>query len=195
MKIYHDQDADLKVLSDKTIAIVGWGNQGHAQGENLKDSGLNVIAADVPGSKAWKRAEAAGVKAMSVADAAKKADYIQILLPDEYQGKIYREQIAPNLEEGNVLGFSHGFNIRYFQIVPPENVDVVMVAPKGPGDLVRRTYQEDKEFPVWWRSSRIILEEAVDKALAMPRALEGPVQGSLRPHSLKRRRPISLGSR
>jgi ketol-acid reductoisomerase len=146
-KIYHDKDADLKVLKDKTIAIVGWGNQGHAQGENLLDSGLNVIAADLPGTNAWKRAEADGVKVMSVADAAKKADYIQILLPDEYQGKIYKNEIVPNLEEGMILGFSHGFNIRYFQIVPPKNVDVVMVAPKGPGDLVRRTYQEGKGVP------------------------------------------------
>lgn len=177
VKIYHDQDADLKALSDKTIAIVGWGNQGHAQGENLKDSGLNVIAADIPGSRAWKRAEADGVKAMSVADAAKAADYIQILLPDEYQGKIYREQIAPNLEEGNVLGFSHGFNIRYFQIVPPENVDVVMVAPKGPGDLVRRTYQEGKGVPCLVAVEQDHSGEAKKKALAYAKGIGGTRAG------------------
>jgi ketol-acid reductoisomerase len=177
VKIYHDQDADLKALSDKTIAIVGWGNQGHAQGENLKDSGLNVIAADIPGSRAWKRAEADGVKAMSVADAARAADYIQILLPDEYQGKIYRDEIAPNLEEGNVLGFSHGFNIRYFQIVPPENVDVVMVAPKGPGDLVRRTYQEGKGVPCLVAVEQDHSKEALKKALAYAKGIGGTRAG------------------
>ena len=177
VKIYHDQDADLKALSDKTIAIVGWGNQGHAQGENLKDSGLNVIAADIPGSRAWKRAEADGVKAMSVADAARAADYIQILLPDEYQGKIYRDEIAPNLEEGNVLGFSHGFNIRYFQIVPPENVDVVMVAPKGPGDLVRRTYQEGKGVPCLVAVEQDHSREALKKALAYAKGIGGTRAG------------------
>ena len=177
VKIYHDQDADLKALSDKTIAIVGWGNQGHAQGENLKDSGLNVIAADIPGSRAWKRAEADGVKAMSVADAARAADYIQILLPDEYQGKIYRDEIAPNLEEGNVLGFSHGFNIRYFQIVPPENVDVVMVAPKGPGDLARRTYQEGKGVPCLVAVEQDHSGEAKRKALAYAKGIGGTRAG------------------
>jgi len=177
VKIYHGQDADLKALSDKTIAIVGWGNQGHAQGENLKDSGLNVIAADIPGSRAWKRAEADGVKAMSVADAARAADYIQILLPDEYQGKIYRDEIAPNLEEGNVLGFSHGFNIRYFQIVPPENVDVVMVAPKGPGDLVRRTYQEGKGVPCLVAVEQDHSGEAKRKALAYAKGIGGTRAG------------------
>ena len=177
VKIYHDQDADLKALSDKTIAIVGWGNQGHAQGENLKDSGLNVIAADIPGSRAWKRAEADGVKAMSVADAARAADYIQILLPDEYQGKIYRDEIAPNLEEGNVLGFSHGFNIRYFQIVPPENVDVVMVAPKGPGDLVRRTYQEGNGVPCLVAVEQDHSGEAKRKALAYAKGIGGTRAG------------------
>ncbi|MGB4087555.1 ketol-acid reductoisomerase [Methanothrix sp.] len=176
-KIYHDQDADLKALSDKTIAIVGWGNQGHAQGENLKDSGLNVIAADIPGSRAWKRAEANGVKAMSVADSARAADYIQILLPDEHQGRIYREQIAPHLEEGDVLGFSHGFNIRYFQIVPPENVDVVMVAPKGPGDLVRRTYQEGKGVPCLVAVEQDHSGEAMKRALAYAKGIGGTRAG------------------
>ena len=177
VKIYHDKDADLKVLKDKTIAIVGWGNQGHAQGENLKDSGLDVIAADLPGSKAWKRAEADGVKVMTVAEAAKKADYIQILLPDEYQGKIYREQIAPHLEEGKILGFSHGFNIRYFQIVPPENVDVVMVAPKGPGDLVRRTYQEGKGVPCLVAVEQDASGAALKRALAYARGIGGTRAG------------------
>lgn len=177
--IYHDKDADLKVLKDKTIAIVGWGNQGHAQGENLKDSGLNVIAADLPGSSGWKRAEKDGVKTMSVADAAKAADYIQILLPDEYQGKIYREQIAPYLVEGKVLGFSHGFNIRYFQIVPPESVDIVMVAPKGPGDLVRRTFQEGIGVPCLVAVEQDASGEALKRALAYAKGIGGTKAGVL----------------
>ncbi|HQE96961.1 MAG TPA: ketol-acid reductoisomerase, partial [Methanothrix sp.] len=176
-KIYHEKDADLRVLKDKTIAIVGWGNQGHAQGENLKDSGLDVIAADLPGSRAWKRAEEDGVRVMSVSDAAKAADYIQILLPDEYQGKIYREQIAPHLEEGNILGFSHGFNIRYFQIVPPENVDVVMVAPKGPGDLVRRTYEEGKGVPCLVAVEQDASGSALKRALAYAKGIGGTRAG------------------
>jgi len=175
--IYHDKDADLRVLKDKTIAIVGWGNQGHAQGENLKDSGLDVIAADLPGSSAWKRAEADGVKVMTVADAAKAADYIQILLPDEYQGKIYREQIAPYLEDGKTIGFSHGFNIRYFQIVPPANVDVVMVAPKGPGDLVRRTYQEGQGVPCLVAVEQDASGSAMKRALAYAKGSGGTRAG------------------
>jgi len=114
---------------------------------------------------------------MSVADAARAADYIQILLPDEYQGKIYRDEIAPNLEEGNVLGFSHGFNIRYFQIVPPENVDVVMVAPKGPGDLVRRTYQEGKGVPCLVAVEQDHSKEALKKALAYAKGIGGTRAG------------------
>ena len=177
VQIFHDTDADLKVLLDKTIAIVGWGNQGHAQGENLKDSGLDVIAADLPGSSAWKRAEADGVKVMSVSEAAKAADYIQILLPDEYQGKIYREQIAPHLEAGKILGFSHGFNIRYFQIVPPKEVDVVMVAPKGPGDLVRRTYQEGKGVPCLVAVEQDASGAALKRALAYAKGIGGTRAG------------------
>ena len=114
---------------------------------------------------------------MSVSDAAKAADYIQILLPDEYQGKIYREQIAPNLEEGNVLGFSHGFNIRYFQIVPPENVDVVMVAPKGPGDLVRRTYEEGKGVPCLVAVEQDASGSALKRALAYAKGIGGTRAG------------------
>lgn len=176
-KIYHDKDADLRVLKDKTIAIVGWGNQGHAQGENLKDSGLDVIAADLPGSAAWKRAEADGVRVMRVSEAAREADYIQILLPDEYQGRIYREEIAPYMEEGKVLGFSHGFNIRYFQIVPPKDVDVVMVAPKGPGDLVRRTYQEGKGVPCLVAVEQDASGAALKRALAYAKGIGGTRAG------------------
>jgi ketol-acid reductoisomerase len=178
-KIYYDKDADLRVLRDKTIAIIGYGNQGHAQGANLKDSGMDVIAAGRPGSAAWKRAETDGIKTMTVAEAAEAADYIQILLPDEVQAKVYKEEIAPYLEEGNVLGFSHGFNIRYFQIVPPKNVDVVMVAPKSPGNLVRRQYQEGNGVPCLVAVEQDFSGDAKKKALAYAKGIGGTRAGVL----------------
>jgi ketol-acid reductoisomerase len=177
VKIFHERDADLRVLKDKTIAIVGYGNQGHAQGANLKESGLDVIAADLPGSAAWKRAEADGIRVMTVSEAAQKADYIQMLLPDELQARIYREQIAPHMTEGKILGFSHGFNIRYFQIVPPKDVDVVMVAPKAPGDLVRRTYQEGIGVPCLVAVEQDSSGYALKRALAYAKGIGGTRAG------------------
>ncbi|MFX4263719.1 ketol-acid reductoisomerase [Pelotomaculum propionicicum] len=146
-KIYYDQDADLNLLKGKTIAIIGYGSQGHAQAQNLQESGLNVIVGlrrDLPD---WQKAEADGLKVVTVPEAAKAGDIIQILVPDELQAGIYQEQIEPYLEEGNALMFSHGFNIHFGQIVPPANVDVFMVAPKGPGHIVRRMYTEGKGVP------------------------------------------------
>jgi ketol-acid reductoisomerase len=146
-KIYYDQDADLNLLKGKTIAIIGYGSQGHAQAQNLQDSGLNVIVGlrqDLPD---WQKAEADGLKVVTVPEAAKAGDIIQILVPDELQAGIYQEQIEPYLKEGNALMFSHGFNIHFGQIVPPANVDVFMVAPKGPGHIVRRMYTEGKGVP------------------------------------------------
>lgn len=146
-KIYYDQDADLNLLKGKTIAIIGYGSQGHAQAQNLQDSGLNVIVGlrqDLPD---WQKAEADGLKVVTVPEAAKAGDIIQILVPDELQAGIYQEQIEPYLEEGNALMFSHGFNIHFGQIVPPAYVDVFMVAPKGPGHIVRRMYTEGKGVP------------------------------------------------
>jgi len=178
-KIYTEKDADLNMLKSKTIAIVGYGNQGHAQGANLKDSGLNVIAADVKGSAAWKRAEKDGLKVMTVADAAKEADFIQILLPDEIQPRIYKSEIEPYLEEGNILGFSHGFNIHFNQIIPPENVDVVMVAPKAPGDLVRRTYQEGIGVPCLVAVKQNFSGKAMGIGLAYAKGIGGTRAGVL----------------
>ncbi|MGI5901318.1 MAG: ketol-acid reductoisomerase [Desulfitobacteriia bacterium] len=146
-RIYYDADADLGVLQGKTIAVMGWGSQGHAQSQNLKDSGLDVIVGLRPGSPRWAQAEAAGLKVMTVAEAASKADIIQILLPDEQQSKVYKEEILPHLEAGKALFFSHGFNIHFQQIIPPADIDVVMVAPKSPGHLVRRTYKEGAGTP------------------------------------------------
>lgn len=146
-RIYYDNDADLSILQDKVIGVVGFGSQGHAQSQNLRDSGLKVIISELKGSDNWKKAEEAGFEVMETAELAKKADIIQILAPDEFQAGIYKNQIEPYLEEGNALVFSHGFNIRYGQIVPPKFVDVYMVAPKGPGHLVRRVYTEGHGVP------------------------------------------------
>lgn len=146
-KMYYDADADLSLLQDKTIAVIGYGSQGHAQSQNLKDSGLNVVVGLREGSKSWSKAQEDGLTVKTVSQAAAEADVIQILLPDEVQAKVYKEEIEPHLEEGNALVFSHGFNIHFRQIVPPENVDVFMVAPKSPGHLVRRTYTEGAGVP------------------------------------------------
>jgi ketol-acid reductoisomerase len=146
-KIYYDADADLGILQGKKIAVMGWGSQGHAQSQNLNDSGLDVVVGLRQGSPRWQEAEAAGLKVTTVAAAAAAADIIQILLPDEQQGKVYREEIMPHMKSGKVLVFSHGFNIHFGQIVPPADVDVIMVAPKSPGHLVRRTYTEGAGTP------------------------------------------------
>ena len=146
-KIYYDQDADLGVLKGKKIAILGYGSQGHAQALNLRDSGLEVIVAQRPGSRNYELAREHGFEPVGVEEAVREADYIQILLPDIVQPSVYEASIKPHLREGMVLGFSHGFNIHYNQIVPPPSVDVVMVAPKGPGHLVRSQFEEGKGVP------------------------------------------------
>ncbi len=146
-KIYYDQDADLGVLKGKKIAILGYGSQGHAQALNLRDSGLEVIVAQRPGSRNYELAREHGFEPVGVEEAVREADYVQILLPDTVQPSVYEASIKPHLREGMVLGFSHGFNIHYNQIVPPPSVDVVMVAPKGPGHLVRSQFEEGKGVP------------------------------------------------
>jgi ketol-acid reductoisomerase len=145
--MYYDKDASLDPLKDKTVAVIGYGSQGHAHSLNLKESGINVVVGLREDSSSRKEAEAAGLKVTSVADAAKQADIIMILTPDHSQADTYNDEIAPGLEAGNVLMFAHGFNIHFDQIVPPEDVDVIMVAPKGPGHLVRRQYQAGMGVP------------------------------------------------
>lgn len=147
VKIYYDKDADLKILKKKTIAVIGYGSQGAGQAQNLHDSGLNVIVGVRKDGESWAQAKADGLTVMTMSDAAKKGDIIQMLVPDEIQGAIYASEIAPNMSKGKTLCFSHGFNIHYNQIVPPKDVDVIMVAPKGPGFLVRRTYTEGNGVP------------------------------------------------
>jgi ketol-acid reductoisomerase len=146
LKKYYEADADIGVLKGKHIAVIGYGSQGRGQSLNLRDSGLDVVIGLRPG-KSWDAANKDGMKVMKVADAVKQADIVQILLPDEHQGAIFRTEILPNLKENQCLMFSHGFNIHFGQIVPPATVDVIMVAPKGPGFMVRRQYEEGNGVP------------------------------------------------
>ena len=143
-KIFYQEDCNLGLLDGKTIAIIGYGSQGHAHALNLKESGCNVIIGLYEGSKSWKKAEEQGFEVYTSAEAAKKADIIMILINDEKQAALYKKDIEPNLEEGNMLMFAHGFNIHFGCIKPPAYVDVTMIAPKGPGHTVRSTYQEGK---------------------------------------------------
>ncbi|MFH0731386.1 MAG: ketol-acid reductoisomerase [Candidatus Omnitrophota bacterium] len=146
-KIYYDKDADLNIIKDKTIAIIGYGIQGRGQALCLKDSGCKVVVSELAGTPNFEQAKKDGFNPVSVDEAAKQADIIQILTQDHVQAKVYKENIKPNLKKGKALCFSHGFNIRFKQIKPPKNVDVFMVAPKGPGALVRRMYEEGKGVP------------------------------------------------
>jgi len=146
VKLYYEKDADLSVLQNKTVAVIGYGSQGHAQAQNLRDSGVQVVIGLRPGKSAEK-AKNDGFEVLSVAEAVKIADVVQILMPDETQAKVYREEIEPNLKQGAALMFSHGFNIHYGQIVPRPDMDVLLVAPKSPGHMVRRTYVEGFGVP------------------------------------------------
>jgi ketol-acid reductoisomerase len=145
--IYYDKDADLKFLKNKTIAIIGYGSQGMAQSQCLKDSGLNVVVGLRKGGESWNKAKKDGLKVATVEEAAEMADVVQMLIPDELQGKVYREQIEPHMKKGKALMFSHGFNIRYGLIKPGKDIDVIMIAPKSPGHLVRRMYVEGVGVP------------------------------------------------
>ncbi|EFM11672.1 ketol-acid reductoisomerase [Paenibacillus curdlanolyticus YK9] len=144
--LYYEKDADQSVLANKTIAVIGYGSQGHAQAQNLRDSGLKVIIGLRPGKSADK-AKNDGFEVLNVAEAVKVADVVQILMPDETQAKVYAEEIKPNLKKGAALMFSHGFNVHYGQIVPDKDTDVLLVAPKSPGHMVRRTYEEGFGVP------------------------------------------------
>ena len=178
-KMYYDEDANLELLTDKTIAIIGYGSQGHAHALNLQDSGMKVIVGLYPGSKSIKRAENAGLKVSSVAEAALAADLIMILVPDEVQKKVYQQEIEPHLTEGKTLAFAHGFNIHFAQIVPPPDVDVVMIAPKGPGHLVRRTYKQGEGVPCLFAVEQDFSGRARERALAYAKGIGGTRAGIL----------------
>lgn len=178
-QMFYDNDANLDLLNGKTVAIVGYGSQGHAHALNLKDSGVNVVIGLYPGSKSKEKAEAEGLTVHSVADATKAADWIMILLPDDVQRSVYENDIAPNLKAGDVLSFAHGFNIHFGQIVPPEDVDVVMIAPKGPGHLVRRTYEQGQGVPALFAVYQDSTGQARDRAMAYAKGIGGTRAGVL----------------
>ena len=172
MKIYYDKDAKLKVLKGRKIVVVGYGSQGHAHVNNLRESGLDVTVAEVKGAN-WDKAEKAGFRVLSASEAARKADVIMMLVPDEYAADIYKAEIAPNIRKGASLGFAHGFNIHYGQIVPPQNVNVFMVAPKGPGHLVRSEYLKGSGVPCLIAVHQNPSKNTKDVALAYASAIGG----------------------
>jgi ketol-acid reductoisomerase len=177
MKLYYDKDANLELLAKKTVAIIGYGSQGHAHAQNLKDSGVKVIVGLRPDSKTADEVRAAGLEVMSVADAAKKADIIMVLIPDEFQRDVYTNEIKPGLKKGKALVFAHGFNIHFKAIKPPKNVDVFLVAPKGPGHLVRRQYVEGGGVPSLIAIFQDATGNAKDLALAYAKANGGTRAG------------------
>ena len=178
-RIFYQEDCNLGLLDGKTIAIIGYGSQGHAHALNLKESGCNVIVGLYEGSKSWKKAEEQGFKVYTAAEAAKQADIIMILINDEKQAKLYKEDIEPNLEEGNMLMFAHGFNIHFGCIVPPKYVDVTMIAPKAPGHTVRSEYQAGKGTPCLVAVEQDYTGKALDRALAYGLAIGGARAGLL----------------
>ena len=178
-KIFYQEDCNLSLLDGQTIAIIGYGSQGHAHALNAKESGCHVIIGLYEGSKSWKRAEEQGFEVYTAAEAAKKADIIMVLINDELQASMYKKDIEPNLEEGNMLMFAHGFNIHFNQIVPPKNVDVTMIAPKAPGHTVRSEYQAGKGTPCLIAVHQDATGKALERALAYGLAIGGARAGIL----------------
>ena len=178
-KMFYEKDTNLGLLQGKKVAVIGFGSQGHAHALNLHESGVDVVVGLYEGSKSWDKVKEAGLEVATTAEAAKKADIIMILVPDEKQAKLYREEIAPYLEEGNALVFAHGFNIHFKQIVPPSNVDVFMIAPKGPGHMVRRTYTEGSGVPCLIAVEQDYSGKAKDLALAYANGIGGARAGVL----------------
>jgi len=176
-KVYYDQDADLEILKKRKVGIIGYGIQGHGQAQNLRDSGIEVIVSDLEGSPNWEKANKDGFTPVSAGEAAERADIIQMLTQDDVQAKVFKEDISPHLKEGNALAFSHGFSIHFHQIIPPEGVDVFMVAPKGPGSLVRKMFLEGKGVPCLIAIYQDATGSAKDLALSYARAIGGTRAG------------------
>ena len=177
MKVYYDQDSDLPLIQGKKVAILGYGSQGHAHANNLHESGVEVVVGLRAGSKSAAAAEAAGLKVASVAEAVQAADVVMMLLPDENQADIYREQVAPNIRPGAAMAFAHGFNIHFSLIEPRDDIDVFMVAPKGPGHLVRSTYKSGSGVPCLIAVQQDLSGHSRDIALAYATAIGGGRSG------------------
>lgn len=173
MKIFYDKDANLKKIKGKKVAIIGYGSQGFAHSNNLKESGVNVCVGLRKGGESWKKAEKAGLKVYEVSKAVKESDVIMILVPDEIQGDIYKSDIAPHLTKGKYLAFAHGFNIHFGQVVPPKDINVFLVAPKGPGHLVRSEYVKGGGVPCLIAVEQNPSKDAKDVALAYASAIGG----------------------
>ncbi len=178
-QMYYEKDCDLSQFNGKTVAVIGYGSQGHAHALNLHDSGVSVIVGLYEGSPSWKKAEAAGLTVMLTSDAVKQADVVMILVNDEKQAQLYRKDIAPYLKKGSALAFAHGFNIHYGQIVPPNDIDVIMIAPKGPGHTVRSQYVEGRGVPNLVAIYKDVSGNAMNIALAYASAIGGARAGIL----------------
>ncbi len=179
MKVYYEKDADLNLLKGKTVAIIGYGSQGHAHAQNLRESGVNVVVGQRPGGPNYDLAKADGFEPLSAAEAAAKADLIMILTPDQYQKSLYENDIKPSLKKGDVLAFAHGFNVHFEQIVAPADVDVVMIAPKGPGHLVRRVYTQGGAVPALIAVAQDASGKAKEIALAYAKGIGSTRSGVL----------------
>ncbi len=177
--IYYENDADLNLIKGKTIGVIGFGSQGHAHSQNLKESGCDVMVGELAGSEPWKKAEAAGLKVAPASEVAKAAEIIIMLVPDTMQPKVYRESIEKNLKPGKMLMFAHGFNIHFNQIIPPPDIDVTMIAPKGPGHIVRQLYQEGSGTPALVAVHQDASGHALDKALAYGKGIGSARAGIL----------------
>ncbi len=177
--IYYQKDCDINVLKNKIVAVIGYGSQGHAHALNLKESGVNVIIGLREGGRSWGKAEAAGFKVYTVSEATKRADIVMVLINDEVQAKVYKESIEKNLKDGAALAFAHGFNIHFKQILPPENIDVFMIAPKGPGHTVRSEFQEGKGVPCLVAIEQDATGNALKIALAYAAGIGGSRAGVL----------------
>jgi len=173
VKVYYDKDADIEIIRAKKVAVIGYGSQGHAHSQNLKESGVNVVVGLRKDGASWKKAEAAGLKVMDVASAVKQSDIVMILVPDELQGDLYKNEIGPNLKKGAYLAFAHGFNIHFGQIVPDGNINVFMAAPKGPGHLVRHEYTKGNGVPTLIAVHQDPSKNTKDVALAYASAIGG----------------------
>jgi ketol-acid reductoisomerase len=171
VEIFYDKDIKVDILKGKKIAIIGYGSQGHAHAQNLRDSGMDVIVGEVESSKPWNEAKDKGFEVYTADKASKLADIIMILLPDQLQKEIFYKSVEPNLEEGNILCFAHGFNIHYSQIIPSKNIDVIMIAPKGPGHIVRRMYTQNSGVPAIIAIEQDFSGKAKDYSLAYAKAI------------------------